>query len=366
MNKMMLLAAAGVFALASCQEKSGYTIKGTSEGIKDGEVVYLQDMVDGELVKLDSAVVTQGAFEFKGTPDSVTVSRYVTYMKDNLRLLSMVFLENGNIQVHLERGNNKVSGTLCNDAYQQFMDKYIAMNKEMNQIYRTMRTDSTLTDDQLKEMEAQLTQKDSLNNVMVCETVEANIGNLMGVQLLATYADAFELDKVKELLGKIPASYTNNPEILQLKERVEILSKTAVGQKYTDFSMNTPEGETVKLSDFVSKNKYTLIDFWASWCGPCRKEMPNVVAAYKAYQAKGFGIVGVSLDNDAEAWKRAIKDLNITWAQMSDLKGWACEGAKLYGVRAIPATVLVDQEGTIIARDLRGDDIAAKLAELLK
>ena len=366
MNKMMLLAAAGVFALASCQEKSGYTIKGTSEGIKDGEVVYLQDMVDGELVKLDSAVVTQGAFEFKGTPDSVTVSRYVTYMKDNLRLLSMVFLENGNIQVHLERGNNKVSGTLCNDAYQQFMDKYIAMNKEMNQIYRTMRTDSTLTDDQLKEMEAQLTQKDSLNNVMVCETVEANIGNLMGVQLLATYADAFELDKVKELLGKVPASYTNNPEILQLKERVEILSKTAVGQKYTDFSMNTPEGETVKLSDFVSKNKYTLIDFWASWCGPCRMEMPNVVAAYAKYKAKGFGIVGVSLDNDAESWKKAIKDLNITWPQMSDLKGWQCEGAALYGVRAIPATLLVSKDGTIVARDLRGEDLEAKLAELMK
>ena len=122
----------------------------------------------------------------------------------------------------------------------------------------------------------------------------------------------------------------------------------------------------MKLSDFIAKNKYTLIDFWASWCGPCRAEMPNVVAAYKKYQSKGFGIVGVSLDRDAEAWKKAIKDLNITWPQMSDLKAWDCEGAKLYGVRSIPATVLVDQEGTIIARNLRGDAIEAKLAELLK
>ena len=130
--------------------------------------------------------------------------------------------------------------------------------------------------------------------------------------------------------------------------------------------MNTPEGKSVKLSDFISKNKYTLIDFWASWCGPCRQEMPNVVAAYNEFKAKGFGIVGVSQDNNLESRKKAIKDLNITWAQMSDLKGWQCEGAALYGVRAIPATVLVDQEGTIVARNLRGDELKAKLAELMK
>ena len=98
----------------------------------------------------------------------------------------------------------------------------------------------------------------------------------------------------------------------------------------------------------------------------CRMEMPNVVAAYAKYKAKGFGIVGVSLDNDAESWKKAIKDLNITWPQMSDLKGWQCEGAALYGVRAIPATLLVSKDGTIVARDLRGEDLEAKLAELMK
>ena len=145
-----------------------------------------------------------------------------------------------------------------------------------------------------------------------------------------------------------------------------VFPSSAVGQKYIDFSMDTPEGQTVKLSDFISKNKYTLIDFWASWCGPCRKEMPNVVAAYKEFKNKGFGIVGVSLDNNLDKWKEAITALDITWPQMSDLQGWNNAGAKLYGVNSIPATVLVDQEGTIVARNLRGEDIKAKLSELLK
>ena len=228
------------------------------------------------------------------------------------------------------------------------------------------KTDTTLTDDQRKDLEKQLAEKDSLGTEMVYNCINENINNLVGVQLLTSYANAFETAKVKALLDKVPAAYSADKDIVALKEHIATIEKTEVGQKFIDFAMNTPEGKEVKLSDFISQNKYTLIDFWASWCGPCRAEMPNVVAAYNAFKAKGFGIVGVSLDNNAEAWKKAIKDLNITWAQMSDLKGWSCEGAKLYGVRAIPATVLVDQEGTIVARNLRGEELAAKLGELLK
>ena len=215
-------------------------------------------------------------------------------------------------------------------------------------------------------MEKQLAEKDSLGTEMVYNSIEENIGNLVGVQLLTSYANAFETAKVKALLEKVPAAYSADKDIVALKEHIATLEKTEVGQKFIDFTMNTPEGKEVKLSDFIAQNKLTLIDFWASWCGPCRAEMPNVVAAYSQFKAKGFGIVGVSLDNNAEAWKKAIKDLNITWAQMSDLKGWDCEGAKLYGVRAIPATVLVDQQGTIVARNLRGEELGAKLGELLK
>jgi peroxiredoxin len=365
MKKILLMATAGLLAFASCQEKAGYTIKGTIEGVAEGDTVYLQNFVDGSLVKMDSAVVKGGAFEFKGTPDSVTVSRYVTYRKNGMRMTAMVFIEKGDITLNMGAEANKVAGTMCNDAYQQFMDKFVAINKEMSEIYQKSKTDTTLTDDQRKDLEKQLAEKDSLGTEMVYNCINENINNLVGVQLLTSYANAFETAKVKALLDKVPAAYSADKDIVALKEHIATIEKTEVGQKFIDFAMNTPEGKEVKLSDFISQNKYTLIDFWASWCGPCA-EMPNVVAAYNAFKAKGFGIVGVSLDNNAEAWKKAIKDLNITWAQMSDLKGWSCEGAKLYGVRAIPATVLVDQEGTIVARNLRGEELAAKLGELLK
>ena len=158
----------------------------------------------------------------------------------------------------------------------------------------------------------------------------------------------------------------NDEAIVKIKNNVEKMKATAVGQKFTDFEMQTPEGKTVKLSDYVGKGKVVLVDFWASWCGPCRREMPNLVEAYAKYKNKNFEIVGVSLDQSADAWKEAIKKLNITWPQMSDLKYWNCEGAQLYAVSSIPHTVLIDGEGTILARGLHGDELQEKIAEAVK
>ena len=360
------MATAGLLAFASCQEKAGYTIKGTIEGVAEGDTVYLQNFVDGSLVKMDSAVVKGGAFEFKGTPDSVTVSRYVTYRKNGMRMTAMVFIEKGDITLNMGAEANKVAGTMCNDAYQQFMDKFVAINKEMSEIYQKSKTDTTLTDDQRKDLEKQLAEKDSLGTEMVYNCINENINNLVGVQLLTSYANAFETAKVKALLDKVPAAYSADKDIVALKEHIATIEKTEVGQKFIDFAMNTPEGKEVKLSDFISQNKYTLIDFWASWCGPCRREMPNLVEAYAQYKGKNFEIVGVSLDQDGAAWKEAIKKLDMTWPQMSDLKFWQSEGAQLYAVNSIPHTVLIDGSGKIIARGLHGEELQAKIAEAVK
>lgn len=148
----------------------------------------------------------------------------------------------------------------------------------------------------------------------------------------------------------------------KMQELVGKLKGTSLGQPAPDFTLNDPGGKPVSLSSF--KGRVTLVDFWASWCGPCRAENPHVVEAYQAFHGKGLEILGVSLDEDAEQWKKAIEKDGLTWTHVSDLKGWSSSAAALYGVQSIPANFLLDKEGRIIARDLRGDALSAKLREL--
>ena len=155
---------------------------------------------------------------------------------------------------------------------------------------------------------------------------------------------------------------TEPEAVARLNQLIKTAASNVPGGVAPDFTMNTPEGVPMKLSDH--KGKVLLVDFWASWCGPCRRENPNVVAAYKKYHDKGFDVLGVSLDRTKDRWLQAIEKDGLIWHHVSDLKGWKNEAAALYGVRSIPATVLLDKEGKIIARNLRGPQLDAKLAEI--
>ena len=146
---------------------------------------------------------------------------------------------------------------------------------------------------------------------------------------------------------------------------VDVASATEINNTFVDIALPGPQGQTVRVRDYVGQNKLVLIDFWASWCGPCIRELPNVVKAYELYHGKGLEIVGVSLDKDKAHWLAAIEQTGQKWPQMSDLKGWDCEGALFYGIQSIPANVLIDEHGKIIARDLRGEDLINTLAKLL-
>ncbi len=364
MKKLAYLISIAALIMA-CTGNKGYVVTGTVEGGNDGDTVYLQKVEGRQLVKLDSAVITKGTFTFKGAQDSV-VNRYITYNqagKDGL--LIDFFLENGKIKISLTKDNDSATGTPNNDAYQKVREQLNELNRKMGAIYETM-SDTALTD---KQREAKSDEMNGLQEkmiVVVKDGIGKNIDNPVGVHLLKNNYYYLEVNDLEPLLPKIPSQYQNDEIIVKIKENVEKMKATAVGKKFTDFTMLTPEGKSVKLSDYAGKGKVLLVDFWASWCGPCRQEMPNLVNAYAKYKSKGFEIVGVSLDQTAEAWKSGIKQLKITWPQMSDLKYWNCEGAKLYAVSSIPHTVLIDKDGTILARGLHGEELQKKLTEIIK
>lgn len=358
MKKLIYAIALGGLTFASCSNTPEYKISGTAEGLADGTFVYLQKIENRKPVTLDSAKVEKGAFFFVGRQDTAAV-RFLAYGK---KYSSEFFLENGNITVQLGE-NEKIGGTPDNDALQNYYSKRKNLNDEMNSLYAQYKsTEDTKLRDSLSLV---LDAKEEDYNDFLKGTITQSVNSRLGVYLLTRNSYKYDAATLRTWLNQIPAELKDEA-VAQLDGYVKSLEATAVGQKFVDFTMKDPEGKDVKLSDFIKENKYTLIDFWASWCGPCRREMPSVVAAYKAFHKKGFGIVGVSLDTDAEQWKKALESMNMEWDQMSDLKGWECEGAKLYGVRSIPSTVLVDQDGTIIERNLRGDAIQAKLKELLK
>ena len=359
-----LFAAAAMMSIVACSGGKGYVISGTVDGGIDGDTIYLQEVVGRQLVNLDTTTIKNGKFEFKGIQDS-TVYRYLSHEKNGQAALRLdFFLENGKIAVALAQDNNVSTGTPNNDAYQLIRSQVDELRKKAQDIYVTI--DRSLP---MEENKAKIEQFQALQgqvDEVTKQGVKTNITNPVGVALFKQSFYNNTLEENDSLLNAMPAQYKNDERIAQIQETIDKQKLTQPGKKFINFEMANPEGKMVQLSDYVGQGKVVLIDFWASWCGPCIKDMPEIVELYKKYKGKDFNIVGVSLDKDAEAWKGALKKYDMTWPQMSDLKGWQNEGAQLYAVNSIPCTVLVDGDGIIIARNLRGEALAEKIAEVVK
>lgn len=359
----------GVLAIAliacSCGESAGYLLTGTVEGAADGDTVYLKKLVNQELVSLDKAVIEKGTFTFKGVQDSA-VNRYLVCSVNGEELLMDLFLEKGTIQAKLTKDEDSATGTPCNDAYQEIRSKVGSLNRQMNAIYEVVMGDTAMSQEEREQkIDASLKLEKEINQIKL-EGITKNITNAVGMHLFKQNFYIMEAKDSEALLQKIPAQYQNDPAIAQIKEITKRRMQTLEGQIFHDVAMANTDGQQAKLSDYVGKGKIVLVDFWASWCGPCRQDMPELVAAYAKYKSKGLEIVGVSLDQNESSWKEAIKTLGMTWPQLSDLKGWGNEAAQEYAVTSIPHTVLLDANGTILARGLRGEALNKKLAELLK
>ncbi len=201
------------------------------------------------------------------------------------------------------------------------------------------------------------------------EFLTANPSSIASAYVLSSYfAYISPLKDLREYRVLIDSSLNNSPYMIAVDKNMSKLERVEVGQKFIDIDLPTPDGKNVSLSSLLAENKYVLLDFWASWCSPCRKENPNVVAAYNKYKKDGFTVYGVSLDRPAkkDAWVKAIADDKLEWTNVSDLKGWDCVPANQYAVRGIPANFLIASDGTIVAANIKKEDLHTKLAELLK
>lgn len=369
MKKILFLFSAALIML-SCQTNKDYTIKGTvANSSYEGTNVYLQKVTDDAIESVDTAVVTNGAFSFEGLADT-TVLRFVSLdesVDPQKQTRIPVLVEPGKIEVKFDSVIT-VAGTKTNNAYNDFRTKQTSLTKEVRSIvdqYNSAIAGGTMTD----SLDAQINSAydrisgeiDSLNFGFIKD----NIKNELGQYLFMTSAAMFEPAKQKEILDLTDDAYKSKPNIQRIMNRVERAEKVAIGKKFTDFTMKNPQGNDISLSDYAGKGKVVLIDFWAAWCGPCREEMPNVVDAYNKYKDKGFEIVGVSLDRNREEWTRGLKDLNMTWPQMSDLMFWESPVVELYAFNGIPHTVLLDGEGNIVEKNLRGNALHEKVEELL-
>jgi thiol-disulfide isomerase/thioredoxin len=365
----ILLACCSIRSQAAAPDPadSAYTLKGKIEGMGDGWVWVYHRQTEK---KIDSAKVKDGSFVITGyspAPEYCLLGIPGPNNKKEWRL--GFFLQSGELTLTGKKdeiAKATIKGSPVQDEFRQFNEgqkDFDAVDEKLSAIYKTARMN---------------------NNKLTMDSVEKASGELekKRLQYVKDYAASHPASYVTAY--SIYANYSYNPEVAvldslykaldpaiqasyfgkQIRVSLDAAELTDIGKPAPAFVQNDVNGKPVSLASF--KGQYVLVDFWASWCGPCRAENPNVVKVYKTYHAKGFAILGVSLDDSREKWLAAIKKDQLEWTHVSDLKGWQNSVADLYGVKGIPMNYLLDKDGKIIARGLRGEDLEKKLAELVK
>ncbi len=348
----------------SCNSEPHYVIKGNIDN-SDSVTFILQKREAGTIVNIDSAISRKGSFRMKGTvgyPDMVQLVAVNTMQRLTF------YIENSNMTIagHLDSlANATVTGSKTQDEYQLFIDSNQPLSEKYADLYaeyQAARQANNTNEITRIEKEAETIQTEMTQ--LQKDFVKNNPSSYMSPVILTSLSYEMDPNEIEEYLNSMDANVAQSPIAQELMNRVQIMKSVAIGQKASDFTLNDVSGNPVALSSKIGA-KLLLIDFWAAWCNPCRQENPNLVEVYKEFNKKGFDVFSVSLDRSKEDWVQAIADDKLTWTHVSDLQYWNNSAAKLYAVNAIPANFLLDENGIIIARNLRGTDLYNKVSEVL-
>lgn len=364
MKKILLSILTASLALTACDAQNGYKITGTVEGAQDGKT-FIATFENNTVDTLAKSVIKNGAFEFTGKVDGITVAYIIV---EETKGGVPIFLEDGNFTAKISYTDptaTLIEGGAAQKLANQFQAINLAVMKEQQAL-----NPGFLAARQAQD-EAKMDSIITIFNKVVADAQEkeyallkANSDSYVSAYVIASAMDQTEIDLVKEKYALLGEKAKATAPGKAIAEQIANMDKVAVGQIAPNFTVTTPDGKPISLYDI--KGKVKLVDFWASWCGPCRGENPHVVAIYNEFHPKGLEIFGVSLDKDKDAWVKAIADDGLVWQHGSDLKYWNSEVVKLYSIKGIPHTVLLDENNKIIAKNLRGEELKAKIAEILK
>jgi len=350
---------------ADSKPTTGFVITVTAENA-GGEWIYISRRTGGVFSDLDSAKTTVFPVVLKGKQD---VPEMLYLRISGANTLVPVFVENSEIRVFTDFENppaTKVEGSAIHKEYELYTAGLAIISSEKEAVLNEWKEAGKTGDEpKIAAIELKYEELDKKENEYNRNFVLQNPASFVTPFVIRRgMFYTLELDELKSLVASLDVSVSGSVYTIDLKDKIAVLEKVAIGQKYTDIVLPGVDGTDMSLSAFIGKN-IVLVDFWASWCGPCRRENPNVVKIYQDYHDKGFDIVGVSFDTNEKGWKDAIQSDGLVWHHMSDLKGWNSKAAELYAVAGIPHTVLIGKDGLIIAKNLQGDALKAKLADLL-
>ncbi len=349
-----------ILFVAACSEPANqYTLKGKIDGTTPGWIK-LSKVADNALVAVDSVQSNDGTFSFSGKIEMPEVY-YLEFVNDEKS--ERIFVEDGRINITGRPDSIVVSGSQSHNVFQSYQKGISNLDQTREALYADFREAMQVGDTvAIVAIQNRAQQIDDQQEVFIRDFVKSQSSNVVGPYIVVNNIFNFDLDEMKSARAQFEPDVLASKYVDILDGQIAKLQKVAIGEVAPVFTQNDTANRPVSLSDF--RGKYLLIDFWASWCSPCRQENPNVVLAWQKFEDKGFDVLGVSLDKNRGAWIKAIADDGLTWTQVSDLKYWNNEASNLYAVSSIPANFLLDPEGRIIAKDLRGEDLQNTLTDI--